>query len=260
MIISHARRFIFIKTVKTGGTSLEMALSKYCAPGDVLTPLIPEEEQQRQAVSGTGARNYLVPLSEYGLKKRLKRRLLGKREHRFSEHTPGWLARQRLGEDVWNGYFKFTLVRDPFDRCVSRYFYTKKYFDETGAEEVWDRRSFDQFLRYHPELINENWPMYTTKDEPIIDFAARYEHLEADLGEVSRRIGLPQNLYEDMRQINAKSGYRPRGVHARDLIDETQQRLIALVCREEFRAFGYPDRLAADPAARTAAPRRQPAE
>ena len=100
LIISHSRRFIFVKTVKTGGTSLEMALSKYCAPGDVLTPLIPPEESQRRQIAGIGAQNYQVPLSDYSLKKRAKMMVRRKRENRFYEHTPAWLARRRVGDFV----------------------------------------------------------------------------------------------------------------------------------------------------------------
>src|SRR5437762_6689028 len=41
MIISHKHKFIFIKTVKTAGTSLEVFLSQHCGPDDVLTPFAP---------------------------------------------------------------------------------------------------------------------------------------------------------------------------------------------------------------------------
>ena len=34
MLISHAYRFIFIKTVKTAGTSVEAFLEPYCCPED----------------------------------------------------------------------------------------------------------------------------------------------------------------------------------------------------------------------------------
>ena len=64
-------------------------------------------------------------------------------------------------------------------------------------------------MRYNPWFINENWAMYTQNDEVLVDFFVRYEHLEADLAEVSRRIGLERNLYEDMRSISAKRGIRP---------------------------------------------------
>ena len=55
MIISHSRKFIFIKTFKTGGSSLEIALSKYCGKGDILTELDPPEEALRRERYGIGA-------------------------------------------------------------------------------------------------------------------------------------------------------------------------------------------------------------
>lgn len=42
MIISHRYRFIFIKTMKTAGTSVEIFLSQRCAAEDVVTPIHPE--------------------------------------------------------------------------------------------------------------------------------------------------------------------------------------------------------------------------
>ena len=38
MIVSHDRRFIFVKTSKTAGTSVEMQLSVFCGPDDIVTP------------------------------------------------------------------------------------------------------------------------------------------------------------------------------------------------------------------------------
>ena len=82
-IISHSRKFIFVKTMKTAGTSLEMALSKHCSPGDILTQLEPREERQRREVAGIGAQNYLTPLSEYPVLRRLKKLASGRREFKF---------------------------------------------------------------------------------------------------------------------------------------------------------------------------------
>lgn len=242
MIISHSRKFIFVKTLKTAGTSLEMALSKHCTDGDVLTPLIPDEERLRREVAGIGAQNFYRGLEEYDLRGKLKYLLLGRRAFKFGEHMPAWQIRRQVGEEVWNSYYKFTVVRDPFDRCVSRYYYTKKYFDDAKEVEVWDRNSFDQFLRYHAELINENWRMYTEKDRVIMDFVIRYEDLERDLATVSRSIGLEHSIFEDMKGIRAKGDYRPKTARARDLRDlfeERHRRLISILCRKEMETFGY---------------------
>ena len=38
MIASFSRGFVFIKGRKTAGTSIEIALSRFCSEGDVITP------------------------------------------------------------------------------------------------------------------------------------------------------------------------------------------------------------------------------
>lgn len=239
MIISHSRKFIFVKTMKTAGTSMEIALSRYCGSGDVLSPLIAEEEVLRREVAAIGAQNFERPPAECSRRERLRYLLRRRLPMKYGEHMPAWQIRRMVGEEVWGSYFKFAAVRDPFDRCVSRYFYTRKYFDDTGAPEIWDRGSFDQFLRYHPEQINENWKMYTEHDRVTLDFLVRYEHLEEDLAVVSRKIGLEGNLHEDMQSIRAKGDYRPRGADGAPRLDERQRQLIALMCAKEIELFGY---------------------
>lgn len=40
MIISHKHNFIFIKTAKTAGSSIEAYLSPFCGESDIVTPFI----------------------------------------------------------------------------------------------------------------------------------------------------------------------------------------------------------------------------
>ena len=65
MIISHKHKFIFLKTVKTAGTSIEIALSKYCGPDDIITPASPEDEITRSELGYPGPQNCFSPIRKY---------------------------------------------------------------------------------------------------------------------------------------------------------------------------------------------------
>ena len=66
MIISHKHKFIFIKTRKVGGTSVEIAMSKYLGSGDIVTPITPEDEEMRRSKGFVSCQNYKMPVREFG--------------------------------------------------------------------------------------------------------------------------------------------------------------------------------------------------
>ena len=111
MIISHAHKFIFIKTKKTAGTAIEAALSELCGPKDVITPYRAESEEDRK---GRPPQNFRI---EHKLKPQrpLWRRLLGRPERYyhhsvgFYEHMPAWRVRDYVGEEIWRELFQIRL-------------------------------------------------------------------------------------------------------------------------------------------------------
>ena len=239
MIISHSRRFIFVKTYKTAGSSLEVALSKYCDKGDILTPLDDDEEAKRRALSGLGAQNYGKAAQRYRLEDLAWLASRRKRVERYNEHSAAWQIRRMIGEEIWGSYFTFTIVRNPYDRCLSRFYYSKKVLEDRGKGRPWDLEDIDQYMRYNPWEINENWVMYTQSDRPIVDFFVRYEHLEADLGAVSERLGLGHNLHEDLKSISAKRGIRPQSSAPSVRLSPAGRDMVSLLCAPEIALFGY---------------------
>ena len=52
---------------------------------------------------------------------------------------------------------------------------------------------------------------------------------------VSRRIGLPGSLYDDVKSIRMEPDYWPQ---PREYLNEAQRRLVEFLCAEEIEAFG----------------------
>lgn len=86
MIISHSRKFIFIKASKVAGTSVQKALAKICDGHDIVVDDVD------------------VKLKLY-------------------QHETPISVKRFVGEDVWRSYRKIVIIRNPWDALVSHYFF-----------------------------------------------------------------------------------------------------------------------------------------
>ena len=229
MILSHEHKFIYIKTYKTGSTSVEAALSAVCGPDDVLT----EASEQLRGVRQKPAQNYRI---EHPAKPRrpVWKSLLGRPERHyhpsvgFYEHMPAWRVRTYAGEDVWRRYFKFSFERNPWDRQVSWYHY------KTKSKREGQQPAFSSFNADRRRAFVENWSLYTQGDAITLDFVGRYESLAADFDRVLAEIGLAGRVA--LPHANVSAG---RSSSYRDYYDDRSRALIADWYQPEIRHFGY---------------------
>lgn len=227
MIISHQHRFIFLKTVRTASSSMEILLSHYCGPDDVITPARADLSAQR-AIAGQNYRfeGPLVP------KRPLWRRILRRPERYyhptvgFYEHMPAWRVRAYVGEETWRSYYKFAFVRNPWDRQVSFYFY------KTRSENP--RRSFEQFMSNRKRAWVQSRELYTINDRLAVDFLGRYENLEADFAKVLADIGLPQ----DSSLPKANASAKPRNRYC-EFYSDRMRDMVADWYAQEIAELGY---------------------
>lgn len=245
MIVSHKYRFIFLKTGKVGGTSLEIALSKYLGPDDVVTPVSLADDEKRHSLGFVTPQNFWKAPSEMGagdllesLRRGAQRRMARpgnrwrqdrKLPRKYRNHISAAALRPLLGEEVWNGYYKFTVDRNPWDKTVSMFFWDQKgdKKDLTFSEFVTSGRSYDS-----------NFETYAVNGIPQVDRIVRYEALAEDLGEVSEAVGLPENVHDVMRTLSAKQGFRKTRDY-RELYDERLRDIVAVQYAREIALLGY---------------------
>lgn len=210
MIVSHRHRFIFLRTFKTAGTSIEIALSKHCGPEDTLTRLVePGDEDLRRSLGHRGPQHHMR----------------GTRE--FSPHMVASAAKQHF-PDAWNRYFKFAVVRNPWEVCASAY-------AMRAAQGKHRERGLSELVR-SPGFAawSERWRNTFTIDGRVaVDEIVRYEELADSLEKIRLRLGLP----EPLALPRAKAGYR-KG-HYREMVNARDAEVIAKLFAPEIERFGY---------------------
>lgn len=224
MIISHTHRFIFIKSTKTAGTSVEAALSNFCSGDDIVTPL--GDYYFNRDEKGTWTHKSM----NAGV---------------FQQHDDAITIKNRLPTDIWNNYFKFSITRNPWDRTLSRFFWNHRndpalkpkegVFAYLGLRKDELKPIRNAFKRF---LVEEEWDtndrFYIIDGELCVDYVIRYENLEGGLREACIRVGLPE-----IHLPRLKSGFRDKKRHYSEYYDNESRDLVAEKHHNDIRIFGY---------------------
>lgn len=239
MIISHANRFVFIKTRKTAGSSVEIALSRICGPQDVITPLSAQrgEERLRREERGIGPINHLKPIASHRGFKEWRRLLLKASRSPYPEHATVPEVQAILGRRLWDQYFSFTIERNPWDRALSRYWWQKHRWEEKGRTGFPCVSDYLHWLARNKPHWLSNWNHYAIGDRIAVDRVLRYEALETELADLQNKLTLTGDLQLPARR--AKSGFRDDNRHYSQLLTDADRSLIARLCHREIEAFGY---------------------
>lgn len=203
MVVSRRLGCAFVHVQKTGGESVEAALME--ADGEAVTAL-----PGNPAWEDTSRRRHL--------------------------HASDLVA--ALGAAEWASLFSFGFVRNPWERLVSWHAMCLERprinaFTRYVANEL---RDFNDFV----ERPGEGLAMKTTVNQidylteerggPLVSFIGRFERLEADVAEVSRRIGIELRLGH--RNPSSHPGYR-------DCYSPRTRAIVAERFARDIEAFGY---------------------
>ena len=228
MLISHRYKFIFIKTKKTAGTSLEIALSRYLGARDVITHISPEDEQLRQQSGGLGPQNFYLPLSTLQ-PAHWAQWLRTRQRPYFYNHMPADEIVRHVSASVWQHYFKFCFERNPWDKVISWYYWEHKQEPRPPLD------AFIQAGRASDLAAGGGSSLYTINGKLAVDKVYRYEDLPAALQDLKDRLGLPE--VPDLP--HAKGQYRQDKRPYQTRYSPVNRQMIAGLFADEISRLGY---------------------
>jgi hypothetical protein len=248
MIASFARGFIFLKTRKTAGTSIELALTPQCGIDDVLTPLAYDDELMRLD-GALAARNFTQrPKFKSRFDDAIARRdrlayvaLMRQLNDSdgFYNHIPAAQLRSKLDAGFWSSAWKFTVERHPYEKVVSIASHQYAMMLRRVALYGEKARLADDFASYLDFAVTklefDPEPVYLIDGVIAADQVIPYENLDDGLRSVAARLGL--RLPEQMPR--AKSNFRSDRRPAAEILTDAQKETIFRKFRRTFDLFDY---------------------
>ncbi len=173
MVISHTQRFIFVHIDKTAGSSMTRVLAPYAHETNAVW--------LNQVLEKLGIRvNYFGPTTW----------------RRFRVHSSAANLRRHLPARIFNAYFKFAFVRNPWDRMVSRYEFLMARPKHRHHKWVSRLGGFTNYL--HAVLpghsLHQHRMVMDARGDLLVDFVGRFENLAADFQSVCDQLGLQATL------------------------------------------------------------------
>jgi len=221
MIISHAHRFVYLKTRKTAGSSVEVALSRLCQPGDVFTWLPKNYEDTRSNVEVKSSPTTLT--------------LPNGQTAKIAGHMTYSAMIRQFGPKILT-YRVITNERNPFDKLVSAYFYLSARRLSNDVDWKTDLKSEIQ-----KGFLGPCEGIYSLSGVSIADNIIRYEHLETDVELLAQDMDVVGKLYLSERVEASDRPAMSKGKdNLREMFADTElQRFVRNRFSGSFMTMGY---------------------
>lgn len=208
MLISHSKKFIFIHIYKVAGTSIGSALARYC----------------------DFSAKYKNPLKRISV-------AIGKRHAIYSKSYKAHISAQELKETIpefiFNNYFKFAFVRNPFDWQVSLYEYARQNIMHPQHDLTLGFKSFDAYIEWR---VDGNYQcqkdfVFSHSGKLLVDFIGKLENLEDDMNKIYNAIGI-KKICLPHKNASKRADYRSYySSYSKELVEKT--------FADDINLFGY---------------------
>jgi hypothetical protein len=203
VLVSHKYKFIYIKNAKVAGTSVESFFGKFC--------LNPKKDYKY-------SHSISEHIDKFGI--------IGSRgahlTNKWQNHIDATKIKSFLGEKKFNEYLKFCVIRNPYDKMVSLYFFNNS------------KLSFKEFVKKNNCY---NLSRHSIDGESVCNYFIRFEHIKEDIKTLCKKLKI--DSYDISSLPQHKSGIRKSKKHWSEYYDDETKKIVYNKHKKEFELFGY---------------------
>lgn len=214
-MISHSKEFIFVHPHRTGGSSIELSLKRYSDT--------PVKYRQKYGVS------------HFDLK---------------HGRIPDFIENKLITEDEYEKFYKFGIVRNPWERAVSWYFWrilinkdehSQKLLVKNNNKAVFDK---DTFIKYQyireglklPPLVDDLMDINGKFDINIYDDFIRLESIDEGFDRICNKLDIPNSkVFPYCKPPYGGTNHK----HYTEYYDDELIDVVKEVYGEDIKAFKY---------------------
>ncbi len=162
----------------------------------------------------------------------------------YRDHLPQYVY-QQANKSLFDDLFKFSFVRNPWDRAVSVYFYLKnkkplgqvdQYYHELFNTKI---NTFAKFVYFLRDNGVDNFTLFQTqsfyvvdyKGDVVVDFLGRFENIVEDVDFIGHRLKLDLSIKHKNKTLD-------RDCYQKYYDDETKD-IISDLYKADVDNFGY---------------------
>ena len=134
----------------------------------------------------------------------------------------------KISSEIYDNFFKFAVVRNPYSRFVSRYNYMK-------STNTLKELSFPEFLKKHVELsliADQQYRFLLNKNGKIgVNKIIKFENINEEMTEFSKANNLKLSKFKKLN-ISTTENYK-------DYYDTDTKKIVEDFCKEDLEFFNY---------------------
>jgi len=221
MIISHKYNFIFIAVPKTGTTSIQRSFKSMKLSDTNITEYLSKQIKTHRL------KNRWMHVDICNTKEPSRNQI--DRPY-FTKHMTAKALKEKCRDDgvgIFDKYFKFAFVRNPYARAVSWI-----YYELRKSEVDFNKYSFKELMLKCPDWIwasQSNW-IYSD-DRKLVDFVGKFENIQEDFNVICDKIGIPHQKLPHKNKTEHK--------HYTEYYDDETREIVAEKYAKDIEYFGY---------------------